>query len=155
MTHYFAAGKRVDLEATPDVAVDLDAATGLGVDATALAAAGQPLRGRLVLVPGSSVPAALLGTAAVHPVYRAAGALVVVLPEVRVAAVSSEEAQAVRDCVGACSVPVDVVRDHDGEMTLRPTSGLGADALDLANLLHDEVGPAMAQPRFLRVLPRP
>jgi hypothetical protein len=155
VSHYFAAGERVELDATDDVAVDLDIAASLGADTIPLEALGTPLRGRLVLVPSAEVPGSLDGTAALQPVYRAGGALIVVLPEVRVEAGSVALAQAVRDCVGAGPVPVHVVLDDGDLITLRPTSGRGADALDVANLLHDEVGPLMAQPRFLRITPRP
>jgi hypothetical protein len=76
------------------------------------------------------------------------------LPEVRVEESSPERQQAVHRWLRQHARDVETVEDRGGRIVLRPTSGRGQDALALANDLTEQVGPEMAQPRFLRIVDR-
>lgn len=164
--YYYAGGERVDLAPAEDVlAVDTRALAAADVPAKTRAAAeraARPLAGGVGLVhlsdlgdDAAAVEAKLRAAGVLHPVFRSHGALVVVLPEVRV----EESRGAGQKRLGAWlrthARDVVVESEADGRVVLRPASGYGGDALALANQLAEQVGPEMAQARFLRVTPRP
>jgi hypothetical protein len=159
--YYDADGSQVRLHASDAFAVDWGAAEKASVPAGDLAALrehGTELRGDVAMVPASAVPTpveeALDAAGALHPVFRSDdGALVVVLPEVRVEAADAAQAAKVREVVD--STDSEMVRDTGEQLVVRPTSQRGADALTLANRIEEEVHPLMTQARFLRVVPRP
>ena len=160
--YYYAEGKRVALE--PDeaeVAVDF-AAVGSGAPAEvgrwrAEFRGGRPLKGEIRLVPRGEIPPAVLKalekSAALLPVFTCEQARIVVLPEVRVeAGAKGAELRAFLEKHRSSAV----VASEEGErVVLRPASGKGLDALKLANELHEAVGPALAQARFVRTVRRP
>jgi hypothetical protein len=158
--YYWADGKRVPL--TPDadhVAIDLRRAAALG-----LAPAIDRLRPKMSVLPGGTmavVPRDLLPepvrstlerSAALQPVYHAAGTRIVTFPEVRVQ-VEPGQLAAVTSAVEASGIPADVEAGEHGQIVLRPRSGSGADALSLANFVYERAHPSMAQARFLRIVP--
>lgn len=91
----------------------------------------------------------------VQPVFDAAGALVVALPEVRVEeSRGAREKSAVRSWLKHRAVPL-AIDEVDGRFTVHLESGRGRDALDLANALVEDLGPEMAQARFVRLVRKP
>ena len=162
-TFYYADGERIPLDPTDQVAVDLETAKAVDLPSTVtreIQGTGRPLRGAIVMVARDAVVASvadLLDEAgALHPVFVAADdTLLVVLPEVRVEVADSEAATEVRQYLEAGSVPAEVVEDKGNWLTVRPTTGRGADALELANRIAEDLHPLTAQARFLRIVPKP
>ncbi len=162
--HYYDVdGSRVPLRRAPELAIDLTAAraSSAGADRVdALARKGRELRGGIVMLDPEKVPEGLAeeldAAGAVQPVYgNEADGFVVVLPEVRIETESESEADRVRSHLKSRAQDAELVEDAGDRLVVRPKSGRGADALAIANRLTEEARPAMAQPRFLRVVPRP
>jgi len=158
--YYYASGQPVDLTLDADwLAVDTrkfkDAATSPRLQAT-LRKESRPLRGDLILVKRQAIPAkqldALTLHGAVHPVFRAEGAMMIALPEVRVEESSTQLQRALHRWIRQHGDLAELVEDNGTQMLLRPTSGHGVDAIALANHLTEQIGPEMAQARFLRVV---
>jgi hypothetical protein len=160
--YYYASGKPVRL--IPDeewIAVDArrsEAADATGSLKAVLRDASWPLRGDLVLVRRASLSGQQLDAfakqGAIHPVFHTEGARLVALPEVRVEESSHERRRALHHWLRQHARDAEIVEDRGDRIVLRPTSGLGQDALALANHLAEQVGPEMAQPRFLRIVDR-
>jgi hypothetical protein len=158
--YYYASGHPVDLTLDADwLAVDTRKLKAAGVSArlqAALLKDSRPLRGDLVLVKRQAIPAkpldALTLQGAVHPVFRAEGAFLIALPEVRVEEPSTQRQRAVHRWVRQHGDEAELVEDNGEQMLLRPTSGRGTDAITLANHLTEQIGPEMAQARFVRVV---
>ena len=156
--YYYAGGQRRGLDDSDLVAVDLDAVEDVEEDALEqLRSKGRPLTGAVVLV-DSGTAAQVLGdrldqAPGVHPVYEAEGALVVVLPEVRVEG-GDDALRRVQQRASARAG----VEASEGRLVLRPRSGRGEEALAMANELAEAAGSEeldLAQPRFLRITQRP
>ena len=90
--------------------------------------------------------------AAAHPVFQSKGALLIALPEVRVEESSSQRRCALLRWIREHTDIAEIVANDGDKIVLRPTSGQGADAITLANQLVEQIGPELAQPRFLRVI---
>jgi hypothetical protein len=118
---------------------------------------GRPLREGVVIVPWSAIPderrELLEGDGALLPVFEQDGALVVVLPEVRVEGVDSGQVPAIKAWLNAAEHDAELVEEQGMRVTLRPRSGRAADALRIANEVGEQVRPALSQARFLRVVP--
>jgi hypothetical protein len=97
---------------------------------------------------------ALAKQGAVQPVFHAEGAMLIALPEVRLEESSPERRQAVHRWLRRHARDAEIVEDRGDRIVVRPTSGRGQDALALANQLTEQIGPEMAQPRFLRIVDR-
>jgi hypothetical protein len=164
--YYYADGKKVALAPADDlIAVDtrtLNATLPKPLAATVRKSV-RPLAGGIGLINRSALGSgaaatiqALVTAGATHPVFRAGGALLVVLPEVRVEESRPGAKQKhLADWLASHSHEA-VVKSRDQErLVLEPASGYGGDALTLANQLAEQVGPEMAQARFLRVTPGP
>jgi hypothetical protein len=156
--YYYAGGERRRLVGSDLVAVDLEALGDVDEGAAEeLRSEGQALTGGIVLV-ASEVAAKVLGDRlkdcpGVHPVYEADGALVVVLPEVRV----EGGAEALRRAEKSASARASV-EAGEGRLVLRPRSGRGEEALELANEIAESASSEdleLAQARFVRVTARP
>jgi len=164
--YYYAAGKKVELNPADDiVAVDERALAGSSLPesvTTAIRKSLRPLSSGVGLVhradlgnQAADVVRALKAAGATHPVFRSHDALIVVLPEVRVEETRSGAKQKHLAEWLALHADDTVVKSQDQDrVVLEPASGYGGDALALANQLAEQVGPEMAQPRFLRVMPR-
>jgi hypothetical protein len=160
--YYYAGGKKITLAPADDlIAVDMRALSA-GLPA-AVRDSVRPLSGEVGLINradlGSDAAAtiqALKATGATYPVFRAGGAVIVVLPEVRVEESRPGAKQKhLADWLASHSHEA-VVKSRDQErLVLEPASGYGGDALKLANKLAEQVGPQMAQARFLRITPGP
>ena len=160
--YYYASGKPVRL--TPDeewVAVDVRRSEAADADRNLKALirdASRPLRGDLVLVRRDALSSrqldALAKQGAIHPVFHAEGAMLVALPEVRVEESSPQRREVLHHWLRQHIRDAEIVEDRGDRIVLRPTTGRGQDALTLANHLTEQVGPEMAQPRFLRIVER-
>lgn len=157
--YYYAGGRRRGLGESDLVALDLAAVDAIGEgERDALRDQGRTLTGEVVLVDREAA-ARVLGdrlrdASGVHPVYEAEGALVVVLPEVRVEGGADALDRVQRKAASTRTV----VESDEGRLVLRPGSGRGEEALALANEIvesDESAGLDLAQARFLRVTPRP
>jgi hypothetical protein len=160
--YYYAGGEKVALTPADDlVAVDERALSSVpkAVE-NALRQNVQPLSGGVALLNradlGADAHAAmqvLEAAGAIHPVYRAQGALLVALPEVRVEETRGAKRKRLTDWLASHAKEAVVTLHGEDRLVLQPKSG--SDALKLANELTEQVGPELAQARFLRVVPRP
>lgn len=121
-------------------------------------AGGQPLGGQWTLFERGSLPPDLLAElesrAAVQTVFRHGGTLLVALPEVRVELPEAQRGQL--DSMARVGPIRSEVEDAGaGSVVMRPLSGRGVDALQLANAVHERLHPELAQARFLRMIPSP
>jgi hypothetical protein len=161
--YYDVDGSQIQLEPADQIAVDLDAARTAKLPRNVLdgiETKGRELRGGVVMLGAGDLSPdfveALNEVGALQPVFGSGdGALVVVLPEVRIETADQSQATDLREWLRSADVDSEVVRDTGDRLVVRPTSGRGSDALDLANSIEEEVHPPVAQPRFLRVVPRP
>ena len=80
-----------------------------------------------------------------YPVYRSNGAIVVALPEVRVEESRKAHRAKLDKWLAQHGDEVTMVSRDDDRMVLKPVSGLGVDALRIANELTKDVSPEMAQ----------
>lgn len=157
--YYWAGGRKIALHASSDVVIDVTSAAGdqlAGSRLDSLREKGRSLTASLLLVAETDATAALGETsssvAGVHPVYRSDdGALVVVLPEVRVESSDPGRLAALGSSVTAANVK----ERSEERLVLEPVSGRGADALRLANSLAESQAAEVTSARFLRVVPRP
>jgi hypothetical protein len=155
--YFYSGNDRIELTPAEDVmAIDLECAARLPEDQRAVldAVEGKIARGIKVLDAdriSATVRAALESVHALQPVFRSHGATLVVLPEVRVEESSQSRQAALREWLASNQARAHVVSEEGEQLVLRPASGSGADALDIANELAEEVHPEMAQARFLRL----
>jgi hypothetical protein len=158
--YYDVDGSRVPLRAADELAVDLRAAELPPGALERLSECGRELRGDVVMLDGGEVPGevaeAFDAAGALHPVFGSAdGGRVVVMPEVRIEVADEQQAGEVRRYLEASELSCEVVRESGAQLVVRPTSGRGAEALELANRIEEELHPPMSQARFLRIVPRP
>jgi hypothetical protein len=150
VAYYYTGGTKIRLAPADDLyAVGHDKAVGV-----AGGMVGRSLGGGLRLVTRAQLGAAAAAKPT-YPVYRAQGATLVVLPEVRVEESRAAQRAELDRWLAAHGESVAVVSRDDDRVVLRPVSGSGEDALAIANDLAEEVGPELAQARFIRVVPRP
>jgi hypothetical protein len=160
MTRYFyAGGERHALEpADGPLAIDTRAvaAAGLG-DIVAVLPIRSKLPGGVVLVDRADctdeIFARLNRAGVIRSVYRSGRAFVVPMPEVRVEFEGDQRADAIR-ALGKSPVPADITEDTPDRLALRPRSGKGDDALDLANYIYEHAHPAASTVRMLQVVPK-
>lgn len=161
-SYYYAGGEKIRIEADADrIAVDLSRVRGASRkirDFLKHREGDKALKGGITLVERKAIPKRVLDQlerqAALHPVYRHGETLLVVLPEVRVE-LSEPQQESVRTFVSRGPVRAAIQKAEGDRMILRPVSGKGADAITLANTLHETIHPKMAQARFLRVVRKP
>jgi hypothetical protein len=157
--YFYAGGERKALDPVDDrVAIDTRGAAraGLGDAVSALPVVSQ-LPGGMTIVDRATLSAELCerlkATGLVQPVYRSGNALVVVLPEVRVELEADQRAAAL-DAIDASRVAAEVTDDTPERLSLRPRSGTGEDALDLANFIYERAHPAASSARMVQVVPK-
>jgi hypothetical protein len=157
--YYYAGGKRRELEpATDRIAIDTRGATaaGLGDEVRKLSALSKLPSGMVIVDPKSlaaGVRSRFETADATAPVYRSGSAFVVLLPEVRVE-FDGEQRDATVRALDQSPVPAEITDDTPERLSLRPRSGSAADALDLANYLHEHAHPAASSVRMLQVVPK-
>ena len=160
---YDADGSQVPLEPSDEVAVQWKAADAADLPDSVVAELkdkGRELRQGVSMLPSAAVSddvaRALDEAGALQPVYRSVdGALVVVLPEVRIDLADTAQGRELHDYLASFELSAEVLRDTGEQVVLRPTSNRGGDALDLANAIEEAVHPPLSQARFLRIVPRP
>lgn len=160
--YYYADGRRVTL--TPDrewFAVDTQRVPD-GAPATVQAEVqhtAQLLDARMQLVSRTALSPAtttfLQQVGALNPVFRAAGALLIALPEVWIEEHRPAQQQRLQEWLALHPGEARICSQNARGMVLAPPSGQGVDAVMLANRLTEEVAPEMVQANFLRVVPRP
>ncbi|MEW4527627.1 MAG: hypothetical protein ACF8PG_00435 [Maioricimonas sp. JB045] len=161
--YYYANGRRVPLVRSRElVAIEDRAPEACGLDDTECArlkSASRPLRGGVSLIEreklGDQLEQQLDSRQLLHPVFEAEGALLVPLPEIRIEESRPEQCEQLEVWLKEHAAAAKVVKRRPGRMVLEPTSGDAEAALDLANKVHEQVDPEMAQTRFIRVVPSP
>ena len=154
MAYYYAGGQKIELVPDPDrVAVDLSRVRTRSALVRVTLEAGEPLVGKIRLVQRKDLPlrtlASLEKQSALQPVFTHGDSVIVVLPEVRVE-VKPGQRKELDSLVRSGGIQTAIEKDAVGRVVLRPLSGKGADALTLANTLHETLKPPMAQAHFLR-----
>jgi hypothetical protein len=160
---YYAGDRKIELDRAEDyVAVDQKAAKSAGLEKQVATAGGDAPRqgGGVVLMQRSALSektlTALHDAGALQPVYRRDPAVMVALPEVRVEFDTPEQRRAVTaDLADDSELPPSVSESTDIGLTVRPTSGDGADALKIANKIHESGHAAAASVRFIQFVPKP
>ena len=160
MPYFYAAGKRVTLTIESSL-------WALDTEALAIAVIADPirqqilanariLRGKYVLarVPSAAL-ASLRAVRALQTVYRAADAVLVALPEVRVEERRPEKLRRLRAWLDSRRQRIEVSETEGGRLTLRPASGDAVEALEIANALQEEITPELAETRFIRTIQSP
>lgn len=158
--YYYANGKRVPIEEDEtQVAVDLRLADAAGLKTVLEGLKGPQLPGGVVLASRSALDVEglerLREVGALRPVYRHDRAVMVALPEIRVEVDDERQRQAVLDSIDHSPHPVEISEQGKDRLLLRPTSGSGDDALDVANFVFEQAHPAASSIRFVQVVPRP
>jgi hypothetical protein len=159
--YYWAGGEKVPLATDPHIAVDQTSAQTQGLWdgelATAAETAGYQIGDGLIMLPKEAVSSALRGrldqTGASAPVYRVDETLIAVLPEVRVEVAADANTADVRGAIADIDADAAVAEPKPGRLVVTPSSGRGADALDLANQIVERVRPEAAQADFVRIMP--
>ncbi len=153
-TYYYAGKKKIELVPADDLFAisesDMPEFKGLPQ--------GQALMGGLNLIPKAQLPTASPETQVEKPrfpVFRSHGAIVIALPEIRVEETREGYLEKLDQWISHHTDDVVVVSRDEGRVVLMPASGSGQDALKIANSLEEQVGPEMAQARFIRVTQRP
>jgi hypothetical protein len=160
--YYYAAGRKVELEDDDEhVAVDQKVAqeAGLGRQVAASAEASRQ-SGGVVLAErsalGEDTLARLRQAGALQPVYRRNRAVIVALPEVRVEFDNSDQRRAVMDMLAESpSLQHTITENNDERLVIRPASGSGDDALQMANEIYERAHPAAASVRLIQFVPKP
>ena len=161
MTPYFyAGGERHSLEPAGDwLAIDTRVTVNSKFenDVAALRV-GSKLPGGIILVErkdcADSLRVHLETLGAIRSAYRSGNAVVVLMPEVRVEFDAGQHDNAVR-AVNNSQVPTEITEDAPDRLALRPHSGSGEDALNLANYIYEHAKPAASSVRMLQVVPKP
>lgn len=160
--YYYAGGRRITL--TPDKEWLVIAAQHLPTEVPEAVQAelqqkAQALSADLHMVRRAALSPATIDflqqADAMAPVFRAAGALLVALPEVRVEEHRPVQQERLRAWLEHNPLAARISGQHTRGMVLTPVSGHGMDAVMLANRLTEEIAPEMAQAHFLRLVPQP
>lgn len=158
---YYAEGKRVPLAEERRYRVLTEVALERLVveepDRRRVRERARSLPGGLLLVDLDQIPKpiadALASDASLSTVFRHGRELIHVLPEIAVASSDPSALAAARRLLEGAQAEVQGKRDD--EFVARLPAASGAEILELAGRVFDQAHPEMAQPRFLRVLPRP
>jgi len=159
--YYYASGRRIELDSDDEhVAVDRGAAKRAGLDEQLPSAKAAGGNASVVVASRSELDAETLASlrkaGAIQSVYRRDRAVMVPLPEVRVEFDSAEQRKAVLRLLAAGDLPQHTITENSDErIVIAPTSGLGDDALKIANEIHERAGPAAASARFIQIVPKP
>ena len=160
--YYYASGRRIELDSDDEhVAVDRGAAKRAGLDEQVPAGAKAAGANASVVVAARSeldadTLASLRKAGAIQSVYRSDRAVMVPLPEVRVEFDSAEQRKAVLRLLADGALPQHTIKENSDErIVIAPVSGLGDDALTIANEIYERASPAAASARFIQIVPKP
>lgn len=157
--YYYAGGKRVSIEEDEaHVAIDRARADAAGLE-YAPPSGGSRLPGGVVVAEREQVGepqlSKLRAAGALRPVYRHREARIVALPEIRVEVDGARQRRAVLESIARAPHPVVIAEDAADRIVLRPSSGSGDDAIDVANYVFEEAHPAAASVRLVQFVPKP
>lgn len=153
--YYYAGGKRIELSPADDLcAVGDPEKAGLK---PLTADIGRSLGGGLRLLSKGELAVQKFTNPSIckYPVFRSGGVILVALPEVRIEESRESKWEKLNKWLERHRDDVTILRRDDDRLVLSPVSGSGADALTIANDLTEEIGPEMAEARFIRITPRP
>jgi hypothetical protein len=161
--YYYAAGRKVELEDDDEhVAVDQKVAERAGLDRQVKTASTNMTRpsGGVVLAQrsalGEDTVARLREAGALQPVYKRNQAVIVALPEVRIEFDHPEQRDKVMDVLAESRSAQHLIAENTEErIVVRPASGSGDDALQMANEIYERAHPAAASVRFIQFVPKP
>jgi hypothetical protein len=158
--YYYAGGKRVTIEEDDTrVAVDISRAGAAGLQKVIAGVSGPRLPGGVVVTERSALDKEglerLRKAGALRPVFRHDRAVMVGMPEIRVEVDDETQRQAVLASIDRSPHPVEISEQGDDRLLLRPTSGSGDEALEVANFVYEQAHPAAASIRFVQFVPRP
>lgn len=158
--YFYAGGERHELQPVEDrLAIDVRAASEAGLgDVVRKVKSASRLPSGMTVIERASIDDATIerlnAAGVVQPVYRYGPSLVVLMPEVRVELEGAQHDDAVR-AVAASVVDAELTDDTPERLSLRPLSGRGEDALDLANFIYEQARPASSTVRMLQIVPKP
>ena len=157
-SYYHSGGTRVPLLDAPDL-----------IAANSVALAGDAVGKRALDSPATSLPGGYLlfqvdqlaeglgkqleDAGLTQPVFRTAGATLVVLPEIRVESENDALLEEVADSLGDTKGLA--ISRSPGRLGINLESGDGRDSLALANSLAERHPGLSVTPRFLRIVERP
>jgi len=159
--YYYAGGMRVELlEDHEHVCVDPGRDSSAWPDALAdVVANARQQPGGIAVVPrsvlGDDALTALAAAGALRPVFRHGSALMVALPEVRVALDNAQQRASVEALLADAACPMVVTAASPDGLVLKPASGRASDALQMANRIYERAHPAASSVRFLQFVPKP
>ena len=161
--YYYANGKKVPLMLADGMFAfdddEIEARLPKAEHVEQIRTVSRRLRGRVALVNYSDVAETVSKELhehnVAHPVFEAEGALIVPLPEVRIEESDESKLNQVGEWLRQHSDLAEIVSERVGRIVVKPVSNNPMDALEIANRVAEEVGPAMAQPRFIRCVQRP
>ena len=162
LPYYYANGQKIKLEPVDEFrAIDphrIRSGTKLRRDVEKLIRdTGSRAYRNVSIVPTEAVPVEMseeLSTRnAFQPVYKRGDSMMIFLPEVRIEEDRPEYRKKIQSMLK--KLEPDLSIDQRSYRTkVKPKSGRGADALDLANEIQETVAPDFVQARMLRVTPR-
>ena len=162
VAYYYTAGQKVSLEPDEEhVAVDQTAAQQAGLNAKVAAVPKSAVRsGAGVLVTTRASLTAdtlreLQDAGALQPVYKRGKVVVVAMPEVRVEFDTQDQRSRVKKLLSPSAAHFSITEDSTDRLVIRPNSGNGADALNLANRIQEHSDPAAVSARFVQFVPKP
>jgi len=159
--YYYALGRKVAL--TPDarrVAVNASKAATQGLDNVVQLAhrSTTKLPGGLALVSRADLRSEdvvrMTQSGVVQSVYRHGPSTTIPMPEVRVE-LDPGQRKAALEAARSSRVEAEITENSDERLVLRPISGSGDDALDLANFIFEKARPASSSVRMVQVVARP
>ncbi len=161
-TYYYSSGKKVPLKPAPGLFAINDKEVGekLSVASylSSIRSVLKNLRGHLALIDKNDLNEDILEKLRelkiVYPVFEADGALVIPLPEVRIEDDDQSRLIDVRNWVREHSQLAKIISDKHGRISVKPVSNDPSDALEIANRVTEEIGPDLAQTRFIRKISR-
>jgi len=159
--YYYAQGRKVPISLDHSrIAVDPLRAEKAGMKGLAEGKKHVTLPGGLVIMNRRDLSPSLLEdlerAGAIQGVYRQGeSATFVPAPEIRIEIDSSEQGKAVRRVLASTHIGADIVDETKDRFVVRPKSGRGDDAIDLANEVTEKAKPGMSSARMLQVIEHP
>ena len=161
--YYYVKGEKVPLKEVSDVASvrvsDVEASNPRQIELSAIKSAARKLRGGVSLLDKTKITKEagkfLKDNKLTSPIFESEGSYLVPLAEVRIEDADPDSIQRVLDWVSKHSDSVEVSKLLRNRVVLRPVSNRADEAIDLANEITENLGPSMAQVRFIRMVQRP
>jgi hypothetical protein len=159
--YYYAAGKRVPLVVDRGrIGIDGARAIRAGLEdvVARVGKIGTKVPGEVLVVAQDAIPegdlAKLRKAGAARPIYKVGNAITLPLAEVRVK-LGTGQRKAALEAVKAASIKTEIAESTNERLVLRPISGSGEDALELANFIYERARPASSAASMVQIVPRP